>query len=120
MKKIDEIAVLFNQDDDLSKLYSYLKEKIEENKNYNVSSLFDNFEIKANSLIDKVINYTFPKEEVFETYLSDTIKRIKIYELEKLRDQIKTKMLNATTDEEKYEALNQLTEITNRISKEKK
>ena len=67
-----------------------------------------------------MINYTFPKEEVFETYLSDTIKRIKIYELEKLRDQIKTKMLNATTDEEKYEALNQLTEITNRISKEKK
>ena len=120
MKKIDDIAVLFNQDDDLSKLYSYLKEKIEENKNYNVSSLFDNFEIKANSLIDKVINYTFPKEEVFEMYLSDTIKRIKIYELERLRDQIKNKMLNATTDQEKYEALNQLTEITNQISKEKK
>lgn len=120
MRKIEEIAVLFNQDDDLSRLYQYLKEKIAENKNYNVSSLFDSFEIKANSLIDKVINYTFPKEEVFDAYLSDTIKRIKVYELEKMRDEIKRKMLNATTDQEKYDALNQLTEITNRISKEKK
>ena len=111
---------MFNKDDELGKLYEYLKEKIAENKNYNVSSLFDNFEIRANSLIDKVINYNFPSDEVFGTYLNDTIKRIKIYELEKMRDEIKNKMLNATSDEEKYAALNQLTEITNRITKEKK
>ena len=119
-KEIEDIAILFNKDDELGKLYEYLKEKIAENKNYNVSSLFDNFEIRANSLIDKVINYNFPSDEVFGTYLNDTIKRIKIYELEKMRDEIKNKMLNATSDEEKYAALNQLTEITNRITKEKK
>ena len=101
-------------------MYNYLTQKIENNKDYNVSSLFDSFDVKANSLIDKVINYNFPADEVFETYLKETIKKVRIYELEKERDLIKNKMLNATTDEEKYESLKQLQEITSIINKEKK
>ncbi len=82
--------------------------------------MFDSFEIKANSLIDKVINYIFPQDDVFETYLKDTIKRVKIYELENERDLIKNKMMNASTDAERYEYLNKLKEITDKINKEKK
>jgi len=101
-------------------LFDFLKQKIENNKEYNVSTLFDSFEINANSLIDKVINYTFPAENVFGTYLAETIKRIKVYELEKERDLIKNKMLNSETDEERYLYLNKLKEITDKINKEKK
>ena len=43
--------------------------EIENNKDYNVSTLFDNFDITANSLIDRVINYSFPADDVYETYL---------------------------------------------------
>ena len=81
---------------------------------------FDNFEINANSLIDKVINYVFPKDEVFASYLSDTIKRVKIYELEKQRDEIKAKMLTSNSTQEQYVYLNELQEITKKINEVKR
>ena len=82
LKNFEEIESLFVNEDELRQLYEFLKQKIENNKDYNVSTLFDSFEVKANSLIDKVINYVFPEGSVFETYLKETIKRIKVYELE--------------------------------------
>jgi len=120
IQNFDEISSLFLAQDELKELFDFLKQKIENNKEYNVSTLFDSFEINANSLIDKVINYTFPAENVFGTYLAETIKRIKVYELEKERDLIKNKMLNSETDEERYLYLNKLKEITDKINKEKK
>ncbi|MBE5741532.1 MAG: DNA primase [Clostridiales bacterium] len=120
IKNFDEISGLFVSDDELSKLYEFLKQKIEDNKDYNVSTLFDNFEIKANSLIDRVINYVFPGDEVFSSYLHDTIQRVKIYELECERDKVKNQMLNSETDDEKYFYLNKLKDITDKINKEKK
>lgn len=120
LKNFDEIESLFVVEDELKQLFDFLKQKIQDSKDYNVSTLFDSFEIKANSLIDKVINYTFPEDSVFETYLQETIKRIKVYELEKERDIIKNKMLNSTTDDERYEHLKKLQEITSKINKEKK
>ncbi|MFQ6752087.1 MAG: DNA primase [Clostridia bacterium] len=115
-----EVEYLFTGDDELSSLYRFLVEKIEENKSYNVSTLFDNFDINANSLIDKVINYVFPADEVFDTYLKDTIKRVHIYELERERDKIKDLMLTSATDAERYAYMNKLTEITKLLAKEKK
>ena len=120
LKDVDEISGLFTSNDELSELYRFLSEKIKENKNYNVSTLFDNFEIKANSLIDKVINYVFPDDKVFDTYLNETIKRVKIYELENKRDEIKSLMLKAQTDEQRYDYMSKLKEITEKINKEKK
>lgn len=120
LKDVDEISGLFTLNDELSELYRFLSEKIKENKNYNVSTLFDNFEIKANSLIDKVINYVFPDDKVFDTYLNETIKRVKIYELENKRDEIKSLMLKAQTDEQRYDYMSKLKEITEKINKEKK
>lgn len=119
-KNYDEISGLFASNDELSKLYEFLIQKIKDNKDYNVSTLFDNFDINSNSLIDKVINYIFPAEDVFDSYLNDTIKRVKIYQLEQERDLIKNKMLNSSTDDEKYYCLNKLKEITDKINKEKK
>lgn len=115
-----DVAYLFNGDDELSSLYHFLVEKIEENKSYNASTLFDNFDINSNSLIDKVINYVFPAEDVFETYLKDTIKRVHVYELENERDKIKQLMLTSATDAERYAYMSKLTEITKILAKEKK
>ena len=55
---------LFTSNDELSDLYRFLVSKIENNKDYNVSTLFDNFEIDSKSLIDKVINYFKEKEGI--------------------------------------------------------
>ena len=93
--------------------------KIIENANYNVSTLFDNFEINSASLIDKVINYVFPEDAVFNNYLNDTIKRVKIYQLEQERDKVKEKMLKSTSIEEQYAYVEQLKQIDQKIKKER-
>jgi hypothetical protein len=119
IKNYEDVAGLFKNNDELTELYNFLVARLNENKDFNASTLFDNFNINSNSLIDKVINYVFPSEDVFENYLLDTIKRVKIYELEIERARIQRALLNSTTDQEKYDYLNQLQAITKLISKEK-
>ena len=119
IKNIDELSGLFDSGDELSELYRFLKEKLNNNFDYNVSMLYDNFDIKDKSLIDKVINYNFPADDVYETYLKDTIKRVKIYEMEKNLLEIKNKMLNCVTDKDRFSCLNEMKELQEKISKEK-
>lgn len=117
-KKVDnfaDIEVIFSADDELKPVYEYLKQKLSENKNISVAGLFDEFNIDNNSLIDRVINYNFPDEKVFNAYLNDTIKRVKRYALEQEREKIKQKMLSATTEDEQIEFLTKLQDITNKM-----
>lgn len=121
IKNIDEISSLFLVEDELKELYEFLKQKIEENKDYNVSTLFDNFNITADSLIDKVINYTFP--ENFDEYLLDTIKTVQKYEFERQKEELKGKMNSAQTLDERFFYLNKIQELEKIMktdSKEKK
>ena len=119
VNNLDEISGLFVSNDELTELYNFLLEKTKENKDYNVSTLFDNFEIANNSLIDRVINYQFPPEEVYDKFLTDTIKRVKLLELNNERDRIKAKLNQCKTDDEMLECLTKLKEITEKINKEK-
>ena len=115
---IENMSNLFITQDELKELYEFLKQKIEDNKDYNVSTLFDNFEIKANSLMDKVINYNFPDN--FQDYLTDTIKTVRVYELEKEKEHLKQLMNNAKSIDEQFLFLGKIQEIEKQISKEKK
>ena len=97
-------------------MYTYIKQKLAENKNVTVSSLFDEFQVDDNSLIDKVINYSFPEEKVFNVYLTDTINRVKQYALKQEYEKIKQKMLTATTEGEQLEFLAKLNELSKKIN----
>lgn len=119
IKNYKEMSGLFTTNDELSELYRFLVEKIENNKDYNVSTLFDNFQISASSLIDKVINYNFPSEDVFNTYLTETINRVKVYELESKKSSVKQKMLNSASTEEQLVYLKELQEIEKQIKEVK-
>ena len=119
INNLDEISGLFVSNDELSKLYRFLVQKIESNADYNVSTLFDNFEITNNSLIDQVINYVFPSDDVYEQYLKETIKRVKLYEL-KLEKERLTKLMNeSNTIEGRFAYLAKIQEIDEKIRKEK-
>ena len=109
IQNMDEIKSLFLVEDELKELYIFLQNKITENKDYNVSTLFDNFEIKANSLIDKVINYNFPED--FETYLKDTIKTVQKHEFEQEKQNLKNKMNSAQSIEERFFYLGKIQEL---------
>ena len=94
-------------------------QKIQNNADYNASTLFDSFEISSNSLIDKVINYVFPADQIYETFLRDTIKRVKLLELQREYKQVQEQLRNSITDNEKYLHLAKLKELTDKINKEK-
>ncbi len=116
--QIENMDNLFLTQDELKELYEFLKQKIENNKDYNVSTLFDSFEIKADSLIDKVINYNFP--ENYQEYLADTIKKVRINEFETEKERLKQLMTNASTIDEQFIYLEKIQEIEKQINKEKK
>ncbi len=116
--QIENIENLFLTQDELKELYEFLRTKIEDNKDYNVSTLFDSFEIKADSLIDKVINYNFP--ENYQEFLSDTIKKVRINELEAEKGRLKQLMNSSKTIDEQFEYLAKIQEIDKHMNKEKK
>ncbi len=116
--QIENMDNLFLTQDELKELYEFLRSKIENNKDYNVSTLFDSFEIKADSLIDKVINYNFP--ENYQEFLTDTIKKVRINEFEAEKERLKQLMSSSNSIDEQFEYLAKIQEIDKLINKEKK
>ena len=89
---------------------------IENNKDYNVSSLFDNFEISSNSTIDKIISYDFPED--FDTFLKDTIKTVRKHEIDTEKEKLKNLMNNAGTIDERFFYLSKIQELDKLSNKE--
>lgn len=115
----DEISGIFSTDDELSELYRFLRQKVEEKTDFNISTLFDNFEINDKSMIDRVINYNFPDDAVFETMIADTIKRVKVYVLQEEKEKYRDLLINSKTDDERLNYLVKIKELTDKINKEK-
>ena len=116
--QIENMENLFITQDELKELYEFLRAKIEDNKEYNVSTLFDSFDIKADSLIDKVINYNFPDN--YQEFLADTINKVKINEFEEEKYRLKQLLSHSKTIDEQFEYLAKIQEIDKLINKEKK
>ncbi len=116
LKNFEDFSGFFNADDELSSLYKFVAEKLKENQNFAVSSLFDQFDIKNNSTLDKVINYVFPSDEIFNVQLQDAIKQINKYQLKQEWEQVKQQMISAPTQQQQYEYLTKLQELTKRIN----
>ncbi len=117
-KKADleqDFATLFSGEDELSQLYKFVKSK----GDVTASCLFDNFEVTKDSLIDKVINYQFPADDVFAVMLKDAVKRVKIYLLEQEKVKCQASMAIALTDDERLKYLKRIQELTILINKEK-
>lgn len=114
----DDLQGLFTSNDELSDLYGFIVNKINENKDYNISSLFDNFEIKANSLIDEVINYNFPTN--FDEYLKDSIATVKLNQLETEKENLRLQLSKCISLDDQYEVLNKIKDIENQIKEVKK
>ena len=108
---IDEVSGLFASDDELSDLYRFFKEKIDNHQDFNASILFDNFDIKKDSLIDKVINYSFSPDEIHKREMADVIANIKRYNSKHERAKLHQALLNATTDEDRMKYLKALNEF---------
>lgn len=119
VKNLNEISELFDTEDELTALYNYLIEKINTNQEFSVSSLFDDFDINSKSLIDRVINYNFPPDDVYEIYLKETIAKIKLYKLEKLKKEVQQSLNKCSTQEEIENKLNDIKQLEIKIKEVK-
>lgn len=108
---LDEIAGIFASNDELSDLYRFFVSRRGENKDFNPSTLFDNFDINKDSLIDRVVNYPFPSEDVYKDFLRDTIKTVKLYELNKEREMLLKQIPTLDSIDARMELMKRIKEI---------
>ncbi len=119
IENFENFSGLFSSNDELSELYKFLVQKKNANEDVTVSSLFDNFDISKNSLIDRVINYVFPETDVYNRLLSDTIKRVNQLKIDDELKELKAKLSNVKSNEELTEILKRMQELTVLKNKEK-
>lgn len=120
INNFEDFVGIFNTGDELSELYGYLYKKIKNNEDFSVSAIFDEFEITSNSLLDRVINYSFPEDNLLTVMISDATKHLKLFNLEQQKAENTKLMMEAKTIEERYKYLNKIQELTMQINKEKK
>lgn len=82
----------FQNENILKNLYEFLKQKAVENKKIIISQLFDYFEIKSGSPIDKIINYEMPEDP--QEYYKDCYYQLKIENLQKKSKEIEKSIEN--------------------------
>ena len=119
-KKIDnynDFEYIFSNADNFKEIYEYLKEKFNSGQVINISTLYSIFDIKADSLWDKVINYNFPNSEIFIPYFNDATKRLKIGILRQKKEDIKKSLAQINNLDEIYLLMAKISEIDNEIKK---
>ncbi|MBQ7798548.1 MAG: DNA primase [Clostridia bacterium] len=118
--KIDDYNELFLVEDEYKSIYTYILDKLSNNQDINISTIYSCFDIEKDSAWDKIINYQFPQGEVLDNYLKDCLLRLKINKLEHEGQIIKSKMSKSNNFDEKYEYLSKLKVIDEQIAKLKK
>ena len=118
--KKDDFDTIFDSQDEYKPVYTYILDKLSNNQNINISTIYSCFDIEKDSVWDKVINYQFPQVDVFEDYLNDCVMRLKINKLQAKRQLTASKLASANNFDEKYEYLNELKIIDEQISNLKK
>ncbi len=111
---------IFNENDEYSEIFNYILNKLDNNQDINISTIYSTFDIEKEGLWDRIINYQFPKDEVFDAYFKDCVKRLKISKLNNQKQALKTKMTSVESFDEKYEYLNQMKLIDEQIATLKK
>lgn len=115
-----QYADLFESEDDYKQIYTYILDKLSNNQDINISTIYSCFDIEKDSVWDKVINYQFPQDEVFEYYLNDSVTRLRISKLNNQKQVIKSRLSNVVNLDEKFALLEQMKNIDDQILKLKK
>lgn len=117
VKNITDYIDLFDSKDEYKEVYDYILNKLSNNQDINISTIYSYFDIESGSVWDKVINYEFPQEQVFQAYLQDSVVRLKINKLLQNKQILKSKMTQANNIDEKFACLQEMKIIDEQISK---
>ncbi len=111
---------LFDEKDEYGQVFAYILDKISNNQDINISTIYSSFDIEKDSVWDKVINYNFPDEQVFYKYLRDCEYRLRINKFTKAKQQLKSKLSLSMNLDEKYDCLARLELLDDQIAKMEK
>ena len=111
---------LFDQNDEYGQVFAYILDKISNNQDINISTIYSYFDIEKDSVWDKVINYQFPDEEIFDKYLRDCEYRLRINKFQKAKQEIKSKLSISMDFDEKCDCLARLKLLDDQIAKMEK
>ena len=108
---------IFESQDEYRKVYDYLIDKLQNNQDINISTIYATFDIEPDSVWDKVINYSFPQDDVLNEYINDSVTRLRINKLKTKKQLLKSKMSESKNVDEKYEYLSNIQDIDQQILK---
>ena len=85
------------------------------NSDINISTIYSTFDIEPNSVWDNVINYRFPKDEVLDEYIKDSVVRLRVNKLKVEKQSLKTRISECENCDKKYEYLAKMRDIIIKI-----
>ena len=119
-KQTQNFEDLFNTKDEYGQVFTYILDKLSNNQDINVSTIYSCFDIEKDSVWDKVINYQFPDESIFDSYLKDCEYRLRISNLRRAKQELKSKLTITMNFDEKCETLAKLKLLDDQIAKMEK
>ena len=115
--KIESYIDLFESKDEFNEIYNFILEKVNSAQNINISTLYSTFNITPNSVWDKIINYNFPEESVFNDYFYDSVKRLRISSLKAKKDEYKAQLNHINSLDQMYYIVGKIKEVDDMIKK---
>jgi len=114
---VEDYLDLFQEEDEFKEVFDYLLTAYKDKRVVNISSLYTIYSITPNSVWDKVINFNFPDDEVFEVFLQDSTKRLRVNLLKQRKEQYKLMLKNIASIDEMYAYMAKIKEIDDLILK---
>lgn len=108
---------LFETQDDFKEIFNFVLEKQSLNQIINISSLYLSFNITSDSVWDKIINYNFPTEDVFNSYFYDSVKRLRISIFKIKKEEYKAQLNHISSLDQMYYIVGKIKEIDELIKK---
>lgn len=109
----DFLDVMENAPQEYKEIMDYLLA----NQTVNISTVYSEFNIAPNSLWDKVINFRFPADEIFNVYFNESVRRLRITLLKQKRSELSLDLKNISTMEEMMQKVGAIKDIDARIKR---
>lgn len=117
---INDVKEYFYEENEITELYNYLRDKKQNSKNIVITNLFDEFMIEKDSDLNKIINYNFELLNIVEKeYYAGCLKTLKIDNLNKQKNELKDKLKTAKDNAQIFEYLSEIKNIDSEILKER-
>lgn len=117
ISNIESFSDIFDNSGEFTEIYSFIKEKLNNSQNINISTLYSTFNILPDSVWDKIINYNFPDESVFKDYFYDSVKRLRISSLKTKKDDFKAQLNHISSLDQMYYIVGKIKELDDAIKK---